>query len=326
MKKKTFQQFLIVCVIALAVYYVALGIAAQKINPTDPPKATIPATAPTQPSATAAPTASAVPTDPAAPTDPAVTNPDVPNQVPDTVPTDYLPTVTTQSDPAVTLPTASTAPTTTAPAVPSSKADIVAAYINAVNQLKATPNFTLTKNDQLNVAIDEMDPDSVRGFADSMIASSKQNSQPKTYHFSGGSDPTSGFSATHVIAPTDRNAALSPGAVTSATATPTGDGGYRIHLTLGTEKQTMTSPAPNYSTVMEVINPDTLGLPSNAKIDDFNITYSGGTIDATIDSQGRITAMTHHLVVPEATGSGSLMVAVTLKMHGDHTATYQITY
>ena len=325
MKKKTFQQFLIVCVIAITVYYVALGVAATRYKNKTETQPTIPATIPTLPSDTTTtqplfPTESTAAPATTLPTQGGVT------QSTDPLPTDGLPTVTTQTAP--TAPTAASVPTepsTAALAVPSSKADIVAAYVNAVNQLKATPNFTLNKSDRLNVVIDEMDPESVRSFADSMISSS-QKTEPKTYRFTGGSDPTSGSSVTHVVAPIDRNAALSPSAVTEATATPTGDGGYRIHLTLGTEKQTMNSPAPNYSTVMEVLDTNSMGLPSGAKIDNFNITYSGGTIDATLDSQGRITAMTHHLIVPEATGSGSYMVAVTMRLHGDHTATYQITY
>lgn len=321
MKRKTFQQFLLICVIALAVYYVVLGVSVKKLGRAENEKATIAATLPTEPSTTT-PTSS-VPTESTAL--PPVTDA-FPSEAPPAVSTqsDTAPTVSTAPTTSV-LPTASTAPPSTASTVPSTKADIVAAYVNAVNRLKATPNFTLTKNDQLSVSVDEMTPDSVRSLADSMIASNTDTS-PTTYRFVGGSDPTSGASATHVIAPKDRSASLSPNAVTGATATPTGDGGYRIHLTLGTEHQTLTSAAPTYSTVMDVIDPDGLGLPSGAKIDRFDITYSGGTIDATIDSQGRITAMTHHLTVPGASGSGTFMVAVTMRMHGEHTATYQISY
>lgn len=318
MTTKRFKQILILSLVVLVVFYICLGIGVAKIKKhRSETQTTLPTlmTSDVQPRTTAPQEAPAVTIGGNQVTSGSQAIPQVSTTAP-------LVTQTPGADPAVSTPSASQP---AAASVPTGKAQIVAAYVNAVNKLKATGDFTLVKTDVLNVVIDEMSPASVRSMADKMIANSKDAS-PKTYRFTGGSDPTNGASVNHIVAPVDRGAALSESAVTSATATPTADGGYQLHLTLGREQQTKNSSAPNYAGVMEVINTDTMGLPSNAQIDEFTVTYDNGTIDATIDAQGRITVMQHHLTATDATGSGSMVVPVTLRMHGDHTATYTITY
>ena len=210
-------------------------------------------------------------------------------------------------------------------AIPSTKTEIINAYINAVNKLKATPDFTLVKTEDLKVSVDEMSPSSVQSIVSKVIDSNTDN-DPVTYVFNNGVDAATGMSPTYVIAPLGKNAALSESIVTNATATPSPDGGYTVYISLGREVQTLSTPAPNYSTSMEVINPDDLGLPSGAKIDSYSITYDNSKIEAVIDKDGRITSMNHYIAVTSSQGDGSLIIPVSLSGHGSCTDTYQITY
>ena len=76
-------------------------------------------------------------------------------------------------------------------AVPSGKSAIVAAYINAINTLKSTPNFQLVKTETLNIVLDEITPSSVQSIANKIIESNRKTS-PENYRFSGGVDAADG--------------------------------------------------------------------------------------------------------------------------------------
>ena len=258
--------------------------------------------------------------------------------VPTTAPTTTVPYVTIdgnriEGDDTTVAPTQNTAPTQdTTPAttgagftVPQGKNAIIQAYVNAVNKLKSTPDFKLERTDTLNVQIDEMNPSSMRSLANKIIAGNTKTA-PDVYTFVGGSDAASGKSATYVIAPAGKNASLAPTSVTSATATATADDGCTISLVLGADTQTLTTPPAKLSGVMDVLSVDAMGLPSSAKLDDMTVHYDNSTITATLDNQGRITAMQHKLIVTDSTANGSYVMSVTVKMHGDASAQYKVTY
>ncbi len=210
--------------------------------------------------------------------------------------------------------------------IPKSKGEVIAAYNEAVNKLKNTSSFTLVKQDILTVDIDDISGgSSVQNIASSMIKNNT-NTDPVTYNFSNGSDPSSGKSPNAVIAPLGSNASLGADIVTSADATESSDGGYKMVIKLGKAVQTLSSPADGYSNSMEVINTDSLGLPSSAKITTLNITYDNSTIEADVDKSGRITSMTHTLVVSEANGEGKMLVPITVSLHGSYVSNYKITY
>ncbi len=210
--------------------------------------------------------------------------------------------------------------------VPSGKNEVVAAYVTAVNKLKATSNFTLVKQDVLTVDIDNISGgSSVQNIASSLIKNNT-NTDPVTYNFSGSLDPSTGKSPTAVIAPLGSDASLGSNIVTSAQATANSSGGYKLTIKLGKAVQTLTSPAEGYSTSMEVINTESLGLPSAASITTLNITYDNSTIEAEIDKDGRITSMKHTLVVSEANGEGKMLVPITVELHGNYVSDYKISY
>lgn len=216
-------------------------------------------------------------------------------------------------------------PTSAQPAIPSSKSDIIQTYVQAVNKLKSETDFTLTKTEILSVSISEMSPDSAKSMVNKMIANNS-STEPIVYHFAGGSDASSGMSPTNVIAPLGTSASLSESVVTSAKATPNSDGSFTLKLSLGQEVQTLDSSAPNYSTSMQVIKLETLGLPSSAKIDSLTITYDNSTIEALIGSDGRILSMKQLLNVSHAEASGSMVFPISAKLSGNFTATYEINY
>ena len=267
----------------------------------------------------------------------ATTAPTLPTSAPTTLaPTETVPAVTIDGNRiegdagGTTAPTtqqsiSTTAPTTAGFTVPQGKNAIIQTYVNAVNKLKSTPDFKLERMDTLNVQIDEMNPSSMRSLANKIIAGNTKTA-PDVYTFSGGSDAASGKSATYVIAPAGKNASLDPTIVTSATATATADGGCTISLVLGADTQTLQSPPAKLSGAMDVLSVEAMGLPSSAKINDMTVNYNNSTITATLDSQGRITSMQHKLVVTDSTANGTYVMSVNVRMHGDASAQYKVTY
>ena len=95
-------------------------------------------------------------------------------------------------------------------------------------------------------------------------------------------------------------------------------------LTIQPENQTMYEPAPNLSTMVEVIDVQSL-LPANATLSDVNISYSPSTITAVFDSQNRIVSIEHKLE-SKGGGTGKMIVEATMTMEGNYTSNYYITY
>lgn len=218
--------------------------------------------------------------------------------------------------------TQSSAPTLT---VPKSKSEIITSYVNAVNALKATSNFSLYKDDKLNITIDSISGGSaVEKFAKNMLASNQK--QPITYNFQNGVDSSTGATPMSAIAPLNKSASIDESFVTNATATPNADGGYTIDLSFASESQTYPNETVHHKNVVEVVDVEAL-IPSGATINNMNMTYSDTTIKATIDSSGKITHMRHYLNVKNCTGSGSMSVfTMNITLHGDFVSEYTITY
>ncbi len=211
--------------------------------------------------------------------------------------------------------------------VPKKKNDIINAYVNGINALKSSQNFSMNKVDTLNVNITDVQmtggsvlKNTVMEFANNLIAPP----EPESYTFIGGTDAATGETPNSTIAPLNVAAQVSPDAVTEATASATPDGGYTVSLTLQPESQTMYSAAPNLSTMVEVIDVSTL-IPSGATMTELNISYAPTTIKAVFDSQGRIISIEHNLT-SKGGGSGKMIVNVTMAMEGTYTSNYTIKY
>lgn len=221
--------------------------------------------------------------------------------------------------------TATTEGSSTTLTVPKSKSEIISAYVNAVNTLKQTSNFSLYKDDKLNITIDSISGGSVvQSFAENMLASSQK--QPVNYTFQNGVDSATGATPMSVIAPLNKSASIDESFVTNANATANADGGYTIDLNFASESQTYPNETVYHKNVVEVV--DVAGLiPSGATVKNMDMTYSGTTIKATVNSSGKITYMRHYLNVANCTGSGSMSVfTMNITLHGDFVSEYTITY
>lgn len=219
--------------------------------------------------------------------------------------------------------------TTEAPAssVPTEKTEIINAYINGINALKNTQNFSMTKNDTLNVTITDVQmsggsalKNTVMEYANSLVTPPP----PESYTFVEGKDAATGETPNSTIAPLNVAAQVNPDAVTEATATKNADGGYTVNLTLQPETQTMYTPAPNLSTMVEVIDTSAL-LPDGATMTALDISYAPSSVSAVFDSQGRIVSIEHKLT-STGSGSGKMIINVTMTMEGTYTSKYNITY
>ncbi len=239
------------------------------------------------------------------------------------IPTSQSPSVTGTSSAPTEAPT--TQPTTAqVSSVPQGKEAIVTAYINGVNNLKNTPNFLLNKNDTLNIEIDEITGGSL---VESVAGSLIPKPAPESYTFLGGVDAASGKTPNQVIAPLNVAAKVDINAVTNAVSQQNADGGYTVQLTIKEEQQSLTTPAPNLSTMVQVIDITSL-IPSGFTLTEVNINYSPSTITAVFDSQNRIVSMQHKLV-SQGGGGGKLSlppITASMTMHGDYTSDYTISY
>ncbi len=205
---------------------------------------------------------------------------------------------------------------------PETKENIVSAYINGVNALKNTKNFTMNKNDTLNITIDEITGGSmVQSFLNTLIPSPS----PESYTFVGGVDSATNATPNSTIAPLNKAAKVDVNAVTSAVAQQNPDGGYTIQLVIQPEVQTLSSPAPNLSTMVQVYDANTL-LPAGFTIQEMTVNYAPTTITAVFDSLNRIVSM-QHILVSQGGGSGNILgITATTTMHGDYTSAYTISY
>lgn len=246
-----------------------------------------------------------------APTQPTYTMPTAPSQ-----------SVTDAFSPSVSQTETQTATQAQVSTAPQGKEAIVAAYVNGVNQLKNTPNFILDKNDTLNITIDEITGGSVvENFASTLIPSPK----PESYTFIGGVDTNSGKTPNQVVAPLNVAANVDINAVTSAVSQQNSDGGYTVQLVIKEEQQSLDTPAPNLSTMVQVIDFSSF-LPPGVKLKEVHITYQPSTITAVFDSQGRIVSMNHTLISQGGGSGGMGFITASMEMHGTYTSDYKITY
>ncbi len=208
--------------------------------------------------------------------------------------------------------------------VPSGKTEIIKTYVNGVNKLKASTDFSLYKDDKLNLTIDKMPAESI---AKSMAESLMQQVQKKpiTYNFIGGTDSESGLTPNQAIAPLNVSASVEESAITSAVATATDGGGYRITLLMAPELQTYTTPAKNHSTMVEVVDIAPY-IPKGLTVKTLDMNYTDTKIEAEFDKDGRITSMVHYLKVERAVATVNFLIDVEVIVHGDFVSNYTFSY
>ena len=211
-------------------------------------------------------------------------------------------------------------------AVPSGKAEIVKTYVDAVNKVKNTSDFTMKKGSEMEMTIDSVTGgDYIKNIVQKYIDSASYD--PITYNFKNGNDSASGKSPNAEIPPAGAIASLDPEDVKSAAVKDNGNNRFTVTIELGKDTQTLEEKPKVYSSCMEVLDVNSLGLASATKIDTLNVSYSSGKIVATIDSAGRLVSMTHTLNVEKGAGSGKVtLISVTVEMHGTYRQTYSFSY
>ena len=208
--------------------------------------------------------------------------------------------------------------------VPSGKTAIIKTYVDSINKLKASTDFSLYKDDKLNLVIDKMPAE---GIAKSMAETLMQQAQKKpiTYNFTGGTDAGTGLTPNQAIAPLNVAATVEESAISSAVASATQDGGYKITLVMNPEIQTYTTPAKNHSTMVEVVD-ITPYIPKGLTIKTLDMSYTDTKIEAIFDKDGRITSMVHFLKVEKAVANVNFIIDVEVIVHGDFTSNYTFSY
>ena len=208
--------------------------------------------------------------------------------------------------------------------VPSGKTAIIKTYVDSINKLKASTDFSLYKDDKLNLVIDKMPAE---GIAKSMAETLMQQAQKKpiTYNFTGGTDAGTGLTPNQAIAPLNVAATVEESAISSAVASATQDGGYKITLVMNPEIQTYTTPAKNHSTMVEVVD-ITPYIPKGLTIKTLDMSYTDTKIEAFFDKVGRITSMVHFLKVEKAVANVNFIIDVEVIVHGDFTSNYTFSY
>ena len=209
--------------------------------------------------------------------------------------------------------------------VPSTTAEIIAAYVNGINTLKATPNFTCLRTSKLNVNIDKISGGDIVEKAANMVIEQNQI-PPTTYTFIGGVDASSGATPMSILPPPNKQSVINESFVRSASASPTSDGGYTLRIDLNDEAHIYPGQADNLMNVVEVVDTSAL-IPAQATTHYVEIYYSGVYVIANFDAQGRITYTKNYMEVKEMRGSGSMLgFTMTVEGHGDFYGEYQITY
>lgn len=208
--------------------------------------------------------------------------------------------------------------------VPSGKTAIIKTYVDSINKLKASTDFSLYKDDKLNLVIDKMPAE---GIAKSMAETLMQQAQKKpiTYNFTGGTDAGTGLTPNQAIAPLNVAATVEESAISSAVASATQDGGYKITLVMNPEIQTYTTPAKNHSTMVEVVDIAPY-IPKGLTIKTLDMSYTDTKIEAIFDKDGRITSMVHLLKVEKAVANVNFLIDVEVIVHGDFTSNYTFSY
>lgn len=208
--------------------------------------------------------------------------------------------------------------------VPNGKSEIIKTYVDGVNKLKASTDFSLYKDDKLNLVIDKMPAESIaKNMAESLMQQAQK--KPITYNFAGGVDAGTGLTPNGAIAPLNVSAAVDESAVTSAVVSETGDGGYKITLLMIPELQTYTTPAKNHSTMVEVVD-ITPYIPKGLTVNTLDMSYTDTKIEATFDKEGRITSMVHYLKVEKAVANVNFIIDVEVIVHGDFVSNYTFSY
>ncbi len=201
--------------------------------------------------------------------------------------------------------------------VTASKEEILTAMCTAVNSVKTAQNFGAVKYQNIDMKLTDCSISFAVSLANPIIEKFT-GEETLNYQFVDGTciGPKSGEPVTPnlVIPPSDRLFALDGNGITSAVVTKNGyDTTYSI--TLMPENATLEAPAPYYHALcMDYLDMNALDL-GIAKINKGNYTYSGATVNVTVNQLGQIICYEEYMPV-SAFGEGTLGITASGTISG----------
>lgn len=212
--------------------------------------------------------------------------------------------------------------------VPQGNKAIGEALVSAINLTKATKGFTAVSKEKADFTIDSVTGgNAVKGIVEDLI--NKAGNKPEAnYSFSNGVDQNgSSETPNSVIPPMNSTASVSESAIKSASAVQNADGGYDITLVLNDESQTLQQKAVNHGALFNAPDITSFELPSGFKMSQLNFNYTNATINASVNSDGRLTSINYSLPISQGVVQGTMMIAtIDVSLHGIYTASVNITY
>lgn len=222
---------------------------------------------------------------------------------------------------------AETKPADTGSKVPSSTAEIVAKYNESINAAKKIQKGTIHKTSKTDIEVTDLSVSFLKNTVNSIVSGLVKPIDETWTIENGVATENGSTTADNVFTPGGREVALKADGVKSATATPDGDG-YKMTIVLVEEKSTFdgtnsTNPV-HHESCLTPLNLATLDI-SPAKITSADMTYSGASLNVTVDGEGRVTHYDFTLPM-EGNGAGSLGPSIELGLKGEMVETYDITY
>ena len=184
------------------------------------------------------------------------------------------------------------------------KNQIVDYYNQCLRKAYSQPKFTVTKTEKIDVQLGEMNLNgkpatNLQGMANKVVASNAAKGGTKTKNFTNSTAVVN--AQERFILPSN----LNPIAVKSYNVSKSG-AGYVIHFTLNEEKCDFKSKPPYNSSCTFPLDFNEIDLGGFGQITSAQFYYSGTTLTATIDGQGRVvkTDVVMPLSVDNASGQG----------------------
>ncbi len=190
-----------------------------------------------------------------------------------------------------------------------SKAEILSYVTSAVNKSKAyMGKLTVGHKESFDVNIDDISVGGslIKSTANQIISSVAKPTD-ETLTFVNGKTTTSEGETVPILLPKRQNFALTADGLASATASKSG-GNTVITLKLVQETSSLESPAPKHNAAscgyMSITDVE---LPSIVTVERLDMTYTGSTIQLTVNPNGYVASCTYTIPVV-ITGSGNVKV------------------
>lgn len=215
-------------------------------------------------------------------------------------------------------------PTGGAPATIGNNPETLAYLNNAVNTMRKTQNFTATKDQDIRISVTDCSVPAFTSVINGVIEG-MAGTESNTFTFVNGyaTDPEEGKQVTAMTAipPTDIDFNLMAEGIASLTSTSDGTN-TTYTIVLKPETSSISNSIPTYhGATMDCFDLTSLDIP--IEITEANFSYTGATIDITIDAQGRVVKYHENMPISGVGGGkmGFLSAQATIEGYLDETWT-----